>query len=356
VSDAIPLIEAGAGGALALYEAARDEAAALVDTALSAHKLLAAAARTGDRLSRRWLERRDNPYLGEIEAVARGIGRPGVFLLNTIYEWACSTSAGPDPDGGGNRVIRVLDWGLPGIGRYVVVGRHATPHGPYYNVTWPGYAGVLTAMAPGRFAVAINQAPRRVSRAGRWPEEVASRVRMLRSRDGVPAAHLLRRVCETAPDYGAALAMLADASVALATPAIFTLSGTAPDEAAIIEALARGRAVRLACEARDRIVATANDWQTSEWPGDGRRYAGRCCPELDPHEDNRQRRAGVHEAQRGPFAGVADLREPVINGHTVLVAVMNARRGTLAVEALDVAEEGELPRVVRAPFRLAPAA
>jgi hypothetical protein len=33
------------------------------------------------------------------------------------------------------------------------------PAGEYHNITWPGYVGILTASAPGRFAAAINQAP-----------------------------------------------------------------------------------------------------------------------------------------------------------------------------------------------------
>jgi hypothetical protein len=352
VSGAIPVIDAGSGGALALYHHARDEAASLVATALGAHPLLAAAARPGDLVSRRWLARQGSPYLPEIDAVARGIGRPGVYLLNAIYEWACSTSAGPDPAGEGNRMIRILDWGLPGIGRYVVVGRHESPAGPWFNVTWPGYAGVLTAMAPGRFSAAINQAPRRAATGHRLTDEVASRIRMLRGRNGSPAAHLLRRVFETAPDYAAALAMLADEATALAVPAIFTLSGVASDEAAIVEALERRRRIRTAGKAADRIVATANDWQGADWPGDGRRYVGRCCPALDPVEDNRRRRQGVHALQRRAFAGHADLRAPVLNGHSVLIAVMNARRGILRVEALDRAH-GAAPGVVRGPLDLA---
>jgi hypothetical protein len=35
------------------------------------------------------------------------------------------------------------------------------PAGEYYSVTWPGYVGTLTALAPDRFAAAINQAPLR---------------------------------------------------------------------------------------------------------------------------------------------------------------------------------------------------
>lgn len=352
MTAAIPVLEAGSGGAVALYEQQRAQTAALVRTALGAHPLLAAAARPGDLVSRRWLAKRANPYLGEIDRIALAIGRPGVYLLNVVYEWACSTSAGPDPGGAGNRMIRVLDWGLPGIGRYVVVGRHASAHGPWFNVTWPGYAGVLTAMAPGRFSAAINQAPRRRSGAPRWVDEVASRIRMLRSRDGVPAAHLLRRVFETAPDYQAALAMLGDEETALAVSAIFTLSGAASGEAAVIEALERRRAVRHARDEPDGIVATANAWQAADWPGDGRGYAGRCCPALDPNEDNRLRRDRIRALQAFSFSGHGDLHPPVLNAHSVLVAAMNAAAGTLQVEALDRVGDA-LPSPVRRLLRLA---
>ena len=33
------------------------------------------------------------------------------------------------------------------------------PAGEFFNITWPGFVGALTAMAPWRFAAAINQAP-----------------------------------------------------------------------------------------------------------------------------------------------------------------------------------------------------
>lgn len=129
--------------------------------------------------------------------------------------------------------------GLTGIGRHLVLARFATPLGPFISATWPGYADVLTAMAPGRFAAAINQAPR-LAASGIGPvDDVLNRLRMLRLEGALPAPHLLRRVCETAPDYGAALAMLADERIKLAMPALFILSGVARGEGAIVEALGR---------------------------------------------------------------------------------------------------------------------
>src|SRR5437763_16194391 len=81
---------------------------ALVDEALSrrSHLLLPIAIHFIDRLSHSWLARQANPYLDEIRQVALAVGRPGTYFLNTIFEWACSTSAAPDPGGEGARMIR----------------------------------------------------------------------------------------------------------------------------------------------------------------------------------------------------------------------------------------------------------
>src|SRR5260370_26964023 len=115
------------------------------------------------------------------------MGRAGVYCLNIAYEWACARSAAPDPGGAGARLIRVLDWGLTGIGRHVVIARHESACGPFYNATCPGFAGVLTGMAPGRFAAAINQAPRLPIFGPRWLDEAAARLRILLPAAALPA-------------------------------------------------------------------------------------------------------------------------------------------------------------------------
>ena len=58
-------------------------------------------------------------------------------------------------------MVRTLDCPVGGLGGNVVVARHEGDMGPFYNVTWPGLVGVVTAMAPGRFSVALNQTPMR---------------------------------------------------------------------------------------------------------------------------------------------------------------------------------------------------
>lgn len=342
----IPIFDVGRRGAVGLYEAAAADAASLLAGAMGSHVLLALGGWLGDHLSRLWLKRRDNLFFDEISAVARGIGRPGVYLLNIIYEWACSTSAGPDPLTHGNRMIRVLDWNLPHIGRYVVIGRHETDHGAYYNVTWPGYAGVLTAMAPGRFSAAINQAPRQRPLGIYWLDEVIVHLGMFRTPDTIPVAHLLRRVFEETPDYGSARRMLMDETIDLAMPALVTLSGIEPEESCVVEAIGRKRFLHSAAAAQHGIIGAANDWLSPGLPGEARDNALAWSSHKTTRASNAERRQTVCRLQRGAFAGVADLAPPVLNGHTVLVASANARRGMLSVEALDRGSDRRaLPRI-----------
>jgi hypothetical protein len=296
-------------------------------------------------MSRSWLERRDNPYLDEISEVAGLLGVPGSYFLNIIYEWACSTSGAPDPSGVGARMIRVLDWGLSGLGRHVVVARNATPVGPFFSATWPGYAGVLTVMAPGRFAAAINQAPRIPISGSIIIDEAIAHLRMLARGGTLPAAHLLRQVCETAPDFADAVVRLTDAAVDLAVPALFTLTGTEAGEACVVEAIGRERRLHRPGTPAGAI-GVANDWLSPDLSGKPRIHAAAWSKDVTPTENNRLRRTTICALQAGPFRGTADLGAPVLNDHTVIVASMNARRGEMIVEALDPPGRGRLPVVV----------
>jgi hypothetical protein len=237
--------------------------------------------------------------------------------------------------------------GLAGIARYLVLARHQTPNGAFFDPAWPGYAGVLTALAPGRFAAAINQAPRVPISGARWLDEGWGRLRMLRGEGAIPAAHLLRRVCGEARDYASAQAMLADERVMLAMPALFILAGVGRGEACVVEALGRQRRVHRASAADGFTIGVANDWLNSDWPGVPRRHAVEWSREASPRENNSVRRSAVCALQAGAFSGAANLAPPVLNGHTVLVVSANAAGGAMTVEALDLAPgAGPIPRVV----------
>ena len=123
-------------------------------------------------------------------------------------------------------------------------------------MTWPGAVGTLTALAPGRFAAAINQAPlfrRTRSNALRRADYLCNFARTLWSERGMPPLHLLRHAFETAADFSEALALLTTAEIA--RPVIFTLVGCAPDEIAIIERRERDATVHRG------EGAVANDWR-----------------------------------------------------------------------------------------------
>ena len=110
-----------------------------------------------DLLSRRSLKRSRSPYFAEIAQIAAALELSGVWLLNASYQWGCTARA--DEHDGVPWLLRTLDWPFRGLGRHTEIARMRGDHGDFFSVTWPGYVGALTAMAPQRFAAALNQAP-----------------------------------------------------------------------------------------------------------------------------------------------------------------------------------------------------
>ncbi|MGE5201954.1 MAG: hypothetical protein ACM3O6_07790, partial [Acidobacteriota bacterium] len=303
----------------------------LIRDALSwrSHPLLPLAIGVADRVSRAWLTRQGNPYFDEIDGVADLLGRPGAYFLNVVYEWACSTSVAPDPADDGVRMLRVLDWGLAGIGRHVVIARRETPAGVFYNPTWPGYAGVITGMAPGRFAAAINQAPRVPVLGISGIDDGITRLRMLAACGRVPASHLLRRVFESAPDYDAAVAQLSNGDADLAVPALFTLAGTERDQGCVIEAFRGMRRIHRLPTGNPAAIGVANQWLSRDLKGRARNHSRTTRAPLGPEENNAERRRTICAIQTRGFRGAADLPEPVLNSHTKMVIATNPRRGEM---------------------------
>jgi hypothetical protein len=227
------LLEGHIAEARALLEASRRSFGPLV------HAASYPAAYLGDRLARRWLEKTRNPYLAEIEGFARTLGVPGIYALNLVYEFGCT--GGVYATDHGPRLLRVLDWPFLGLGKHTIVAHQRGSGGDFHNVTWPGTSGVFSAMARGRFAAALNQAPMRRHKGGMLRDWFSNRLHAGRA-TGLPPAHLLRKTCEEAPDYAAAKAMLMREPVSI--PVIYILSGTQPGEGCVIERLEEAAAVR----------------------------------------------------------------------------------------------------------------
>ena len=275
--------------------------------------------KAGDAIARNWLRKVANPYEPELARMAAFLERPGVYALNSSYEWLCTTGVGLDPEGG-MRMIRVLDWRMSGLGKACVLADQHGAAGRYINATWPGFVGVLTAMAPGRFAAAINQAPMRSYLGGgsrlSWPVDwMRGRYRVWRS-TALPPVHLLRRVFDECASYAEAKKMLMETPLCI--PALFCLAGIEKGDGCVIERTEE------ACVVRDAPSSIANHWQGMPLNGRPRGHHG--CERHDAMQ------AIVSAGSRDFYP---DLPFPIINNTTRLIFVANPARGCLIAQGWE---------------------
>jgi hypothetical protein len=291
--------------------AGRERAYAMLDAATAGVPMF--ALRAADAISRRWLSVRQSPYLAELDELASLSKRPGAYFLNVHYEWGCTTAAKPALEGTTARLLRVLDWNVKGLGRYVVAARIASAFGPWVSLTWPGFTGVLQAMAPGRFAAAINQ-PSIRKRTGILAIDWLLSKRHVWGSPHMQPIHLLRRAFEQAPDFAAARHMIE--STPICTPAIYTLAGLQPSEVCVIERRETSARVLL------KSPSTANEWQTPEWqPGHHSAF------------ENASRLATMQTV-----AGSLDLNWlhwPILNNETRLALAADATQGRLIAQGFE---------------------
>jgi hypothetical protein len=320
----IPLIDLGAAGLDELARRMPDRVRLLVG---AANKLLPGPVLDFmDARSRAWLARNETPYRAEIEAVAAMPGVRGAHGLNLSTEWACTTATA---DG---RLVRTLDWPIRGLGGAITVVRHASPAGPWFNVTWPGFIGVLTGMAPGRFAIAYNQAPIRWA-TGLWPIDwVIERIRVQRHR-ALPAPHLIRRVFETCRDFKSAFAMLRETPIAYT--GLISIAG-ADGEAAIVE-----RAEHLAF-VHEGPGAIPNQWLNPEWRGHPRG--------IDSPGRLAQCRLLARDLRSLSGSDLSWLAYPMLNKLSRLLVIADLRTGALEVVGLE--PQGRIAVPATMPFAI----
>lgn len=273
----------------------------------------------GDRLTAPWLRRNPSPYRDEIFAIRDIAPSVGSIMLNMSFEWACTTCALSNGRGG-NKMLRVLDWMLEGLGREAVVVTHETDLGPYHNVTWIGYVGSFTGMAPGRFSAAINQPPMRRTTNIRSIDWLIERKRIM-SADAIPPHHLLRLAFETCPDFEGARKLIAETPICI--PAFFTLSGATPEEAVCIERLETKAFIH------DNPATFANHWISAPEGG------------YDRGTDSQGRYVLMNKARLesgdAPFSWI---RPPILNETTRLAVVADASAGEMIVRAYDADGKG----------------
>lgn len=319
----IPVLDVGPDFPMETLTAQEARAHALLDSAM--RHVPKTALRSLDAVSRRWLEKWSNEHLPEIDAIAARLGRPGAYFLSVNYEWGCTVGVRGCPEERTARLIRVLDWATVGLGRYVIAARVGSAAGHFVTLTWPGYTGVLQAMAPGRFSAALNQAPMRKA-VGLYPLDwAANKVRVWQQPHPTPA-HLLRRVFEEATSYADAKERLTSAPIS--SPCIFSLAGIGADETCVIE--------RTETEAHVHHgqSSAANHWQAPGWtPGHNRGVdsVGRAL-----------RMQSIPAELDGTFPW---LEAPILNDHTRLVMVADAAGGRLVAQGYEA--EGPATDVLR---------
>jgi hypothetical protein len=294
-----------------------------------------------DACTRHWLRRSCSPYVEDVERIVSALGFPGVWFLNGSYEWGCTTAA-RDEDGV-PWLVRTLDWPFPGLGRHLELARMRGGAGEFINVTWPGYAGTLTALAPGRFAAVINQAPLRRRTKQPWlrPCDLALNALQTWPIRFYPPDHLLREVFETCRNFGEARRRLE--TVPIARPVIFTLIGCERGERCVIERTEEAFATRV------EDTSAANDWLRSAPP-----WEARVCATLlltsssaEAAAHSRARREALSSwPQSFACADFAWVTPPVLNPFTRIAVQMCAANGTLRAIGYEPEADNALPRQV----------
>jgi hypothetical protein len=334
----IPLVDIREGGTLHHATEGRSRARALRDECVRwLPRVVADLLPAIDSVTRRWLLRSDSSYAEEVKAIAAELDFSGIWFLNGCYQWGCTALA--REKSGPPWLVRTLDWPFPGLGRHAEITRMRGAAGEFYNVTWPGYVGVLTASAPGRFAACINQGPmwRRTSHPWLRPYDIVLNARQTWGSRSIPPDHLLREVFETCTTFGEAKHRLE--TTPIARPVIYTLAGCCPGERCVIERTQDD----FSCRTHD--TSAANDWLPSRPRWEARVAAEALLTRTvgEAAEKSRRRREHV-AAWPGSFEAEFDwVTPPVLNSQTRLAVEMCPARGVLQAIGYEQTRGRELP-------------
>ena len=244
-----------------------------------------------------------------------------VIIANLAYDLSagavgCSTFASPM----GKSVMhaRNLDWEFPRklLQKHTLVANvRGAPAGDYAMVTWPGFFGALTAMAPGRFSISVNFV--------QHPEWMAPTSFLGRAIKGHwPVAWLVRHVLENASDWSEAVKLLSKQPVL--APVLFTVAGAKAGESVIIERTPdKGQVSK---HGRGKSAFITNHYA---WTG----YAKHNVPdEIESGSRFQCLQAGLEEPPQTTAAALALLDHPtLLQDDTQQQVAMNAREGWLSV-------------------------
>jgi hypothetical protein len=189
---AIPVLDLRQQGITALDDDWRTRLLRLRDACLGFLPAGTALAGLADPIGRRWLAASGSPYLGDIADLSQQAGVRGVWTLHGAYVFGCAALV--DESAAGPRLRRTLDLPFHGLGHLVDTVRQRGDTGEFYNAIWPGFVGVLSALAPGRFGATINQAPlrwRTGSTLLRFVDYALNALSVLPEKGQMPPEHLV---------------------------------------------------------------------------------------------------------------------------------------------------------------------
>jgi hypothetical protein len=186
-------------------------------------------------------------YANEVRGIAKAIGvsEPEALLANLYYDAIkqlfCCTAFAVDTDEGPLHA-RNLDWGTIDqlLSRHtLIINFRRRGEVLYRAVSWPGFAGVLSGMAPGRFAVTLNAV------LSEEPPQLAP-----------PVAFLIREVLENAPGFDEAVEMLASATIP--SDCLLLVTGPNSGQMAVIERAPTRHALR---KPENGFIIVTNDFR-----------------------------------------------------------------------------------------------
>jgi hypothetical protein len=255
----------------------------------------------------------------EIASIARMVGRPEpeVLLGNLYYEAfrqliGCTAFACDTPDGPIH--ARNLDWWTEDriLARLTCVVRvQGAPAGPYELVSWPGFIGALSGLAPGRFAISLNAV-----------------ISSERPTLAPPVVLLIRHALETCGTFREAVSLLERSPIA--ADCLLLLTGTKSGEMAVIERTSTRAAVR---GPEAGFVAVTNDYRRMDAAGrvNGNHLQETACARFDRATE--LLREGL---PRDPATCLGILGDPALRmSITVQQMVMHPNTGKLVVRIPD---------------------
>ena len=198
----------------------------------------------------------DHEYREDMEVWARSarVDPAELIFANLSYEltqgFGCTAVAFNLPGGRGLGHTRNMDWCMSKIGPLTCLIHFEGPAGPFTSVGWPGFVGVLSGVAPGRFSASINQVPQR----RHWL------LRKLPFLLGWPASFALRYNFERSASVSDVVEDLCD--TVLVSSALFLVVGTERGDAVVVEHSGPKAACR---RMRNGVLSVANHYERRDF-------------------------------------------------------------------------------------------